>query len=303
MPDAAGIIVGTAEGGKYVAFTIGMRHHVEGIIAGQSPAPCHAGIGAHPNAFITRTAQKSVAACQGGIHDTGIGRIDPQRSEMGLQPEGVGGLAPGVAAVGGFEQSPAVVDHTVETEACLTGAGIDNLGILGIDGDGAEGEGFEIVAERIPAFTAVGGLPYSAGSRTRIDDVRVGGIDRQPPHPAAGNAPVRGQGIHPVRPYGSPVDSARRTRALLQPRFTNRLFTLCPVEMHRYAAVRLPALLVEPFHPFVGLALFRVGQGIILHALLTGKNAGLIKKCNDSDCQHHKYLFHGVGLLMVTRLD
>ena len=82
-------------------------------------------------------------------------------------------MGPGFAGVGGFVD--AVADGEIGADDAGAGADVDDVGVGGRYGDGADGAGGFAVEEGDPGGTVVGGAPDAAVIEADIEDVGLAG--------------------------------------------------------------------------------------------------------------------------------
>ena len=82
-------------------------------------------------------------------------------------------VRPGLAGVGGFVH--AVAGGEIGADDARAGADVDDVGVGGRDGDGADGAGGLVVEERRPGGTVIGGAPDAAVIEADVEDVGLAG--------------------------------------------------------------------------------------------------------------------------------
>ncbi len=133
-----------------------------------------------------------VGVAQGGDVDAvGVGGIHHDAADA------VGGgeadAAPGLAGVGGLVHAVAV--GIFRADVGLAGADVDDVGVGGGNGDGADGLHRLGVEDRVPGAAGVVGLPHPAAHRAEVEGVGLAGHARH----RDGTAAAHGADVAPVQ--------------------------------------------------------------------------------------------------------
>ena len=143
-------------------------------------SPCRSAVTGRPHAVGAATVRNAAKADVPGV----VG-IDRDRADTGGKT-GVGGSGqrlPVVPAVGRAEQTDAGMG--IGGEVGLPGPAIDDVGIAGTKGEGADVERRVLVPQGFPVAPAVGAAPDPAAGGAGDDPVRIGGMTNQRRHPPA----------------------------------------------------------------------------------------------------------------------
>ena len=102
-----------------------------------------------------------------------IARVDYDfRDVLGV---GEADVLPGGAGIGALVNAVAIADGALRL--VFAGAEPDDVGVLGVDGDAAEGVGTALIEDGLKGDAAVGGLPKAAGGGGDVPGVAILGID------------------------------------------------------------------------------------------------------------------------------
>jgi hypothetical protein len=131
-----------------------------------------------------------VRAAVGGAVEAAVGAGDVDAAEGGdVDAVGIGGIdgdaadavswaqadeLPGAAGVGGLVHAAAV--GGLRAGIGLAGADVDDVGIGGRDGDGADGLHRFMVEDGAPGAAGVVGLPHAAADRAHVEGVGLAGV-------------------------------------------------------------------------------------------------------------------------------
>ena len=127
---------------------------------------------------------------RGDEDDVGVGGIDGDCADLlGVAQAEVG---PGLARVGGLVD--AVAGGEVGAGEAFAAADVDDVGIGGSDGDGADGAGGFVVPEAVPGLAGVGGLEDASAYSADVEGGGLGGDAGE----GAGAAGAHGADLSPA---------------------------------------------------------------------------------------------------------